>query len=1186
MNYFDHKHFFKLIFLIICSLFVSITGHAQFTITENFKGSSTGSNIILGGKGTGKENAYLTSGNNYGSGDPVNQGWLRLTEAVGNRAGYAYIDKSFPATMGVSIEFEYKAWRNNDDTFQGADGFSVFLFNATSSFNIGGYGGSLGYANYNNTSGLAGAYLGIGIDEYGNFATPGDGRNGGVSNLQPNSITLRGSEKSKWKYLTSYQLQTSPSNNGDTSMDWNTTTSTRPTDSQFYRKVKILITPTGTTNSPKYHIAVYWTTTPGGAYQTKPLLEYDTTEQIPDKLKLGFAASTGGGFNYHEIRNVLITTPGNVRVQKSVDYTSQTQYNDLTYTISVTNDSGADLSGILLNDTIKDGLGNTLSPNDFQIKSITFNNDGYSANTATGFTSGTAVTSGFSNPLTTTTLKLAKSSTVSFKIIGTIKTIPKGGVINNSVGIDPSPSGITDVDLTNNYSTVSTTVLNPNVDLKVEKGVDNHGRAKLTGNVFTIQVTNISSGDKPANTTYPVTVTDTIPAGLTVTNYTGKSGTENGWTATKSSNIYTFTRTDELKSQFAYPNIIISVTPDKTHSSWTNKATLIYSKDTNLDNNSSNTILKWYNYWYGTNGSDWSVANNWTANFVPEAGWNVEFATTDNNSGDDGNGKGKAINHLYLDAVNQNNSGGRIIGNLINNSDQNLVITAGNQLIINGIVADNNPSAGTIVVKADPENKKTSGTLIFTNPTNNTTVGATVEFYNKAYDCADCGYYRKSWQYFGIPIQSGTLPLNDVTGNETVNQWVESFKGNKWQAAPYTPDSELKAFKGYEITNSSKALPTEVYSFNGILNTSNATVSLTKTANVNYSGTNLIANSYTAAIPIKDGITADITDKTVYLFNTGTRDQWRKLNGSTASGLMGGQYLAVPINLAGQEGIPSMIPSTHAFMVIADKATSLVIDYSKLVKNQTITDASGSQIATRSIATDIATTGTTETEAVQKLPSIVIDVLGQGTADRIWIFSKENTTYGFDSGWDGHKMTDEGLSQLYVSAADSSKLQVATVPSMDKVEIGFVPATEGQYTLEFAMSDELGKDQVFLNDLLTGDCRQIKNGATYTFDAKVDQPYKRFSLSYKKSSTAFTTDEALIDISVTDDGMIKITNSSKKSCTAQVSNVQGMFLQQVEVKANGEEILKSITPGTYIVRLENATVNDVRKVIVKKSSEK
>ena len=183
----------KALLALTAFLFFSTQGRAQFTIKENFMGSSVGGDIILGGTGTGNQNAYLTSGNNYNSGDPINQGWLRLTEAAKNRAGYAYIDKSFPSTLGVSIEFEYKSWRNQSDPYNGADGFSIFLFDATTPFRIGAYGGSLGYANRNAPSnGMPGAYLGIGIDEFGDFANNREQRNGGVNGLLPNSITLRG----------------------------------------------------------------------------------------------------------------------------------------------------------------------------------------------------------------------------------------------------------------------------------------------------------------------------------------------------------------------------------------------------------------------------------------------------------------------------------------------------------------------------------------------------------------------------------------------------------------------------------------------------------------------------------------------------------------------------------------------------------------------------------------------------------------------------------------------------------------------------------------------------------------------------------------------------------------------------------------------------------------------------------
>ncbi|MCH3984996.1 MAG: hypothetical protein LKE55_02465, partial [Prevotella sp.] len=114
--------------------------------------------------------------------------------------------------------------------------------------------------------------------------------------------------------------------------------------------------------------------------------------------------------------------------------------------------------------------------------------------------------------------------------------------------------------------------------------------------------------------------------------------------------------------------------------------------------------------------------------------------------------------------------------------------------------------------------------------------------------------------YFGIPVQSSaSFPVGDVDGEETVNQWVEPFNGDKWQKAPYSPDTQLTAFRGYELTNSSMTLPTGVYSFPGTLYVGNATVPLTRTGSVNYSGANLIGNSYTAAIPIATALSFDDT---------------------------------------------------------------------------------------------------------------------------------------------------------------------------------------------------------------------------------------------------------------------------------------------------------------------------------------
>lgn len=1201
--------------LIVCIGFLFMPRlSAQFSINENFRGNSVGSNIILGGD---PNKASLTSGN----GDNVNNGWLRLTTDATNQRGYAYINTSFPSSLGVVIDFEYKTWRRSNDSYNGADGFSVFLFDGAitpETFRIGAYGGSLGYAPSNNptTLGLKGAYLGIGFDEYGNFAISSEGKNGGAggTNVIPNSIVLRGPENHSqpYRWLTSEQLQSSASSNTN-SIDYNRISggtsgsfpSSRPTDSQFYRRVKIYIEPIGTITAPKYRIRVLWRTSVD-ATDTE-LISYETTDPVPASLKLGFAASTGGGYNYHEIRNLNITTPGGVRVQKSVDKPNAETGEELIYTVDIYNEMDVAIANLKLDDAIRLADSSTAPAADFEITSITFKNNGNTGNTAVGFTSGISKTTGLTNSFTTT-LAMAAKSMATFTVKGKAKNVPGEGTFTNTATINPSNTTIkdtntkiTDYDLANNEASATTNIISSALDLKIEKEVDNNGIALQSGNIFTITVSNMSLVAKPASgSTYRVTVTDTIPAGLTVIGWSGQ-----GWTRSPDNNnsLQTFYRDDKLDPLAAYPPITITVKPVSGNPGpWVNTAWVKVQNipDNNPNNNKSSAGLKWKNYWIGTTSTEWGTASNWTANFVPAKYEDVEFATAANNGGSNGRGTGTAVKDLHLDNLNQDDSGGRIIGNLINNSDKNLVITTGNQLIINGTVTDGNATAGTIVVKSSPTIP--TGTLKFTDPTKNKNVKATVEFYNQAFECSTCGLYKNNWQYFGIPVQDADFPYLINAQTEVVNQWVEPFNGNKWRPAPYTPDVKLKAFKGYEITRKSQEVPNvsssennALYSFSGMLNVGDASVGLTRTYNVNYAGANLVANSYTAAIPIRTDKTGLVFptgfDQTVYLFNTGTRDQWRKLNGTaiTTNGYRSGQYLAVPVNQGGQGNLPERIPSMHSFMVLypdnnppatGNLSANLGIQYDKLEKNTTVNSGGGTQIVTRSASSADKTAENGSATATPQLPVLIMDVVGEQSADRVWIFAKEGTTHGFDNGWDGRKMEESDIAQLYVAGTDKSKLQVATVPDMNSVRLGFVAEADGKYTFDFSLQGTLKGADLFLYDAVTGRSTRINDNGSYIFEAKKGEDATRFRLAYTGNNKFLSTEEALIDVSVTETGKIKVANGSGKPCSVFVSGANGAHLQRVEAEADSETEITVPGNGTYMIRLQSAVMNDVRRVIV------
>ena len=128
-------------------------------------------------------NESLVGGQNGVSGstetlpDPVGSGALRLTN--GSPGGYhqngAIVSAfSFPTSEGIQITFKTVTYRGDSGGagHDGADGISFYLMDASQPAGIGAWGGSLGYSCSNTNppyNGLAGAYLGLGIDEYGNF---------------------------------------------------------------------------------------------------------------------------------------------------------------------------------------------------------------------------------------------------------------------------------------------------------------------------------------------------------------------------------------------------------------------------------------------------------------------------------------------------------------------------------------------------------------------------------------------------------------------------------------------------------------------------------------------------------------------------------------------------------------------------------------------------------------------------------------------------------------------------------------------------------------------------------------------------------------------------------------------------------------------------------------------------------
>lgn len=130
--------------------------------------------------------------------DTAGNGALRLTPTEQQMVGGIVSDFTFDTNEGVEITFTTYTWGGT-----GADGMTFFLVDGAKPATLGASGGSLGYTCARDNpvfSGIDGAYLGIGIDEWGNFVNPGDNSSTGVG-FRPNTIGIRGAGSINYNYM-------------------------------------------------------------------------------------------------------------------------------------------------------------------------------------------------------------------------------------------------------------------------------------------------------------------------------------------------------------------------------------------------------------------------------------------------------------------------------------------------------------------------------------------------------------------------------------------------------------------------------------------------------------------------------------------------------------------------------------------------------------------------------------------------------------------------------------------------------------------------------------------------------------------------------------------------------------------------------------------------------------------------
>ncbi|WP_104655330.1 pilus assembly protein [Ralstonia insidiosa] len=240
------------IVLLATAALLPEAARAQLVISDTLTGASSSYNwqalngaCLTAGNNTGSIPACsglsyysgkkLVGGANGALPDAVGQGALRLTNgdtvsngSNGNNQNGAVVSNfTFPTNQGVQVTFTTvtyggNGYSNNANQSSGADGISFFLSDGSQPATVGGLGGSLGYSCSNQTrtttdsngntiyigyNGVQGGYIGVGIDEYGNFSNKGDNTNSGPAQ-NAGRISLRGSGNTTLAFLQSVAPKT------------------------------------------------------------------------------------------------------------------------------------------------------------------------------------------------------------------------------------------------------------------------------------------------------------------------------------------------------------------------------------------------------------------------------------------------------------------------------------------------------------------------------------------------------------------------------------------------------------------------------------------------------------------------------------------------------------------------------------------------------------------------------------------------------------------------------------------------------------------------------------------------------------------------------------------------------------------------------------------------------------------
>ena len=605
------------------------------------------------------------------------------------------------------------------------------------------------------------------------------------------------------------------------------------------------------------------------------------------------------------------------------------------------------------------------------------------------------------------------------------------------------------------------------------------------------------------------------------------------------------------------------------------------------------------NYWIGGMDNDFNNKENWTYN-VPKDGQDIIFA----DGSEDAKGK-EAVRDLHLPA-------GKFItaNKLVNNAPNEkfekdaTTKTAGHPAVVvpadGGLTVKSVEGFGTdadkdkLVMKTSDDGKKV-GTFILNNENACTTkVFASVEFKplgkyrpdhkatdNKDKTSPDFGkdlYAEFDWQYIGIPVKE--IKKSPVFKGAKVRLYDEKKNDPKHYYQKWievTPTDNMTAFKGYEIAPVLDG-SNGVRQIQGELNFCNQEIALTRQAAVvsaskaegddnakRYGlGYNIVGNSFMAGVDInkiklESGETGVDMDNTVYIYTTGSWDEWKNQNGQSVK--VKGGYEAVNIGKAGEGGITRTLAPMQGFMVkynnpkFSTTTGKLTIPYAGL-------QSKSEPLRAKSFVMD----------GDFSRGSVMVTMDNGKVVDKFWTYQEENATPAYDPQLEGEKL-NMGEPSVFATTTDGKNVQISSLPSLIGSKFSVETAKGDTYNMELN-AWSLNYQNLKLVDLKKKAVIPFNNGkARYFFTATVDGiEHNRFMFADTPE-----TDYEKVMGAVTGIDNVSITLTKGE---AELFNLSGAKVGTFSLPLDAKKLKGQVPAGVYLIKATDGTNVQTSKIVI------